>query len=119
MSRRQAATETAIHCVNILNIINAKTPADRVMSARIAFKDVCDARDALLSNGASDEPSANKVTQAVLDGIGSYEGMLPLLIAYVGSLTAAIYTDDPDGTAAFYLDLGRLYEHIINLEEAR
>ena len=87
MSRQQATREIAIHCANILNIIHAETPADRVASARVAFDDVCDARDALLANA--------------------------------GSLAAAICADDMDSTAAFYLDMGRLYGRIINLERAR
>ena len=119
MSRQQATREIAIHCTNILNIIHAETPADRVASARVAFDDVCDARDELLANGASDEPSPKEITRPLLAEIGTYEGALSLLLAYAGSLAAAIYTDDMDSTAAFYLDMGRLYGRIINLERAR
>lgn len=119
MSRQQSTREIAIHCTNILNIIHAETPADRVASARVAFDDVCDARDALLANGASDEPSPKEITRPLLAEIDTYEGALSLLLAYAGSLAAAIYTDDQDSTAAFYLDMGRLYGRIINLERAR
>lgn len=112
MSPRDAEKEAAVLCVDILNLINAEDPAERVVIALEDADDYRVMRDALLEEGAYDSAVADYAANRV----SRWPEALPPLLTCAGALTAAIYQDNPDGAASAYLSIIRLLERIADLE---
>lgn len=116
MRPRDTEKEAAVLCVDILNLINAKDPAERTVIALEDADDYRGMRDALLEEGAFDSASADAVADYAANRVSRWPEALPPLLTCAGALTAAIYQDNPDGAASAYLSIIRLLERIADLE---
>lgn len=116
MRPRDAEKEAAVLCVDILNLINAKDPAERAVIALEDADDYRGMRDALLEEGAYDSAAASAVADYAANRVSRWPEALPPLLTCAGALTAAIYQDNPDGAASAYLSIIRLLERIADLE---
>lgn len=116
MSPRDAEKEAAALCVDILNLINAKDPAERAVIALEDADDYRVMRDTLLEEGAYDSAAASAVADYAANRVSRWPEALPPLLTCAGALTAAIYQDNPDGAASAYLSIIRLLERIADLE---